>query len=123
MNENKRLIWKDQSNMTVQSTNKMKPVNESENATQFISHSVPQRLHTLMHEQMRRMITEEYLKIFFNHDLAESFHQALRATCIDADLTFSSDNPNSLVLHPTKFTSEISSIATRPCNHSSFLHP
>jgi len=109
--------------MTIQSTNKMKPINESENETQFISHSVPQRLHTLMHEQMGRMITEEYLKIFFNHDLAESFHQALRATCIDADLTFSSDNPNSLVLHPTKLTSEISSIATRPCNHSSFFHP
>jgi len=33
----------------------MKPINESENAMQFISHSVAQRLHTLMHEQMRRM--------------------------------------------------------------------
>jgi len=73
---------------------------------QFISHSVPQRLQTLMHEQMRRMITEEYLKIFFNHDFAESFHQALKVTCTDADLTFSSNNPNSLVLHPTKITSK-----------------
>jgi len=39
--------------MTVQSTTKMNPINESENATQFVGHSVPQRLHTLMHEQMR----------------------------------------------------------------------